>query len=214
MMHKHLTRKLKDQKGVSLTELLVVIFLLTTISIIFNQVLASSLSATSDLTGAATANDQLRLALASIDNELRSAETICEPAPGASSDRLWFVTRTGSGPASTTTDFIYELRDEDGDGDFTDLVKSNDGGVTFRVVVPDVVNLEVAADLGVPQPLFESQGSTEIDASGVVQASPSFGRVLSIRVWVDTGLRDNITPRLETTEIAGRNVWTPNAASC
>ena len=213
-MSRYLNRTLKNDKGVSLTELLVVIFLLTTISIIFNNVLASSLSATSDMQGAATGNDQLRLALASIDNELRSAETICEPTPGATSDRLWFITRTGSGPASTTTDFIYELHDKDGDGDFTDLVKSSDGGATYRVVVPDVVNLAVAADLGVPQPLFESQGATEIDASGVVQASPSFGRVLSIQVWVDVGRRDNIRPRLETTEIAGRNVWTPNAASC
>ncbi len=214
MAVRRIFHRLSDDRGVSLTELLVVIFLMTTIGIIFSQVLASSLDATRDLEGSASANDDLRLALAAIDNELRSAETICEPTPGGTSDRLHFVTRRGTGMATVETEYVYELQDLDGDGAFTDLMKSSDGGVTYRRVVGSVVNLQVAADLGVPQPLFESQGATELGSGGTVEASPSFGRVMSVAIWAEAGTRDHITPRLETTEIAGRNVWTPNAASC
>ena len=149
-----------------------------------------------------------------IDKELRSAEVICEPGPGLTSDRLHFHTRDGAGTTTITEEFIYEVQDLDGDGIATDLVKSSDGGLTYQPIVTGIVNVAMALDLGVPQPLFESQGANEVSGSGTVQASPSFGRVLGITIWLDQKANDNISPRLETTEIAGRNVWTPNASSC
>ena len=72
----------------------------------------------------------------------------------------------------------------------------------------------MALELGVPQFLYENQGRNELDATGTPVASPSYGKVVAVRVWVDSNLNDRISPQLETTEVAGRNVWTPNAANC
>lgn len=209
-----LKRLKNEEAGVTLVEVLVTLFLLSIVSIIFNQVLASSLSATKDFENAARANDEIRLVMARIDKELRAAEVICEPGPGLTADRLHFFTRDGSGAATVTEEFIYEVHDLDLDGRATDFVKSADGGLTFSPIARGVVNTEVAAEVGTPQPLFESQGANEVSASGTPQASPSFGRVMSVTVWFDVSDKDNIKPRVETTEIAGRNVWTPNSSSC
>ena len=203
-----------DETGVSLAELLVTLFLLAVVSIIFNQVLASSLSATNDFENASRANDDIRLVIARIDKELRSAEVICEPGPGLTSDRLRFFTRDGSGAASVTEELIYEVQDLDLDGVATDFVKSKDGGVTYQPVAKGIANAAMALELAVPQPIFESQGANELSSSGTPEASPSFGRVMGVSIWFDVTQTDNIKPRLETTEIAGRNVWTPNSSSC
>ncbi len=215
MMTMHRLKSIhNDESGVTLAELMVTVFLLTIVSIIFNQVLASSLTATSDYENAARANDEIRLVIARIDKELRSAEVICEPGPGMTSNRLHFFTRDGAGATTVVEEFVYELQDLDGDGLATDFVKSSDGGVTFNQVSTGVVNDAVAVTLGTPQPLFESQGANELSSSGTPQASPSFGRVMGVTIWFDVSDVDNIRPRVETTEIAGRNVWTPNSSSC
>lgn len=203
-----------DERGLTLPELMVAIFLLTIVSVVFSSVLSSSLRATGNMEASARTNDDTRLLLERIDRELRGAETICEPAPGDTSNTLSFITRSNPVPPEVTRHVIYQLVDVDGDGVKTDLQRSGDAGVTFVTVTENVANEAVAADLGVPQFMFENQGRNEINNTGLPAASPSYGKVVRVLVWVDRNPLDNISPRLETTEIAGRNIWTPNAANC
>jgi len=213
-MHSLLSR-FKEEDGVSLTELVVTLFLLGVVSTIFTSVLGSSLTATRNIEGATRANDDARIAVLTIGRELRAAATICSPRPDTPSDMLWFFVKDGTGVAATEIEYVYKVVDYDTDGNVDDLVRSNDGGATYRPVVEDVVNTAVAADLGVAQPLFTNQAGGQVDSSGsTVAASPSYGKVISVQVWVDKSAVDNIGPRLEFTEIAGRNIWTPNAATC
>ena len=57
-----------------------------------------------------------------------------------------------------------------------------------------------AAQNGTEEFLFTNQGvNEEIGPSTTVVGSPSFGKVISVRVWVDSNPRDDISPKLETT---------------
>lgn len=211
-MHK-LLRSLRNEDGVSLTELVVTLFLLGIVSVIFSSVLSSSLNATRNLDNSARANDEIRLAVQAIGRELRAADMVCSPRPGLPADLLWFFVTDGAGATPTQTEYVYKVFDFDGDGQ-DDLIKSSDGGASYRLVSHNIVNSDVAADLGVAQPLYVNQGANELNSASSVVASPSYGKVISVSIWVDESPNDNISPRLETTEVAGRNIWTPNAATC
>jgi prepilin-type N-terminal cleavage/methylation domain-containing protein len=200
-----LIRRLRYDDGVTLTELMVVLMLMGIVSVIFSTAIVSALRSTRNVEGVARSNDDVRLAIATLDRELRSASQICTPGPAAAGDILTFETRLATGTETIT----YRIDDPDADGVGT-LVKSDDNG--DRVVVEGVVNGFVAAETGVPEPMFTNQGITEaVGPSTTVTGSPSFGKVISLRVWVDSNPRDDISPKLETTELSGRNVWTPNA---
>jgi prepilin-type N-terminal cleavage/methylation domain-containing protein len=200
-----LIQRLRSDDGVTLTELMVVLMLMGIVSVIFSTAVVSALRSTRNVEGVARSNDDIRLAIATLDRELRSASQICTPGPAESGDILTFQTRLATGTETIT----YRIDDPDADGVGT-LVKSDDNG--DRVVVEGVVNGFVAAETGVPEPMFTNQGITEaVGPSTTVTGSPSFGKVISLRVWVDSNPRDDISPKLETTELSGRNVWTPNA---
>ena len=197
------TRRLvKEDEGITLVELMVSAMLLSVVSVIFTTVLASSLMATRDLQGAVTSNDTVRLVLQSLDSELRSAERLCTPAPGDSGNTLEFRTRSykGTAPVSGYRDITYQLN-ADANGDLTVLQKSDDGGVTWYTVVENVTNDSMAVDL------FENQG----DAA---TALPSQGKVMTISIWSDANPNDRIGAEFATSEVSGRNIWTPNAAGC
>lgn len=212
-MH-NMLKKLRNEDGTSLAEVVVTMFLLGIVSIIFNSVLSSSLNATRNLENSVRANDDVRLAVQALGRELRAADMVCSPRPGLPSDMLWFFVTDGSGASPTQTEYVYKIFDFDGDGGVDDLIKSSDGGATYRPVADNVSNAAVAADLGVAQPMYINQGANELNSASSVVASPSYGKVISISIWVDESPLDNISPRLETTEVAGRNIWTPNAATC
>ena len=201
-MFRLMDRIRKDDRGLTLTELMVAVFLMTVVSVIFTTVLASAFQATKDVQGTALSNDEVRLVIQSLDRELRAAERICEPTAGNSSNRLEFRTRAyiASAPTSGYRDIIYELRD-DGTGANTLLQKSTDDGTTWRTVIGGVEN----EDLGVA--MFENQGN---DAS----ALPSQGKVITVTAWVDSNPNDRVNAQLATTEISGRNIWSPNNAGC
>lgn len=194
-----------DDRGVTLTELLVTVFLLGIVSVIFSAAIVSSLQATRNAEGAASSNDDVRIAIATMDRELRSASQICSPGPAEAGNSLTFETRTATG----TETVAYRIDDPDGDG-LGSLLRSVDGGAE-RVVVPTVVNGFVAARDGTEEWMFTNQGVSEETTGGTVVGSPSFGKVVSLRIWIDSNPRDDVSPKLETTEISGRNVWTPNA---
>ncbi len=209
----------REDGGLSLAEMMVAMMLMSIVAAVFLGLLRTTMFATRDLEGTARSNDGARLAIQQLDRDFRSAERICEPLPGTTSDRLEFRTRAYT--ATTTAvgyhDLIYELRDPDGDGNSTDLQRSADGGTSWSTVisgvrnetfVDDDYNLAEGRSLGTPGvPIFTSQG-------GVASALPSQGKVITVRLWVDINPNDRIAPRLGTTEISGRNIWTPNSANC
>lgn len=213
-------RLIQDERGVTLAELMVAVLLLGIVSIVFTQLLSATLVATLDLQSASLNNDGVRLALQQIDRDFRGAERICLPDQGVgqSGDRLEFRTRAYAGdePATGYQDVVYELRDLDADGTDDTLQRSVDGG-DWRTVVefvanPAIVDNEfntyagrVAGTAGVP--LFETLG-------GTVDSAPSQGKVVVVRVWIDVTDADRLGPRLETTEVTGRNIWNPNADLC
>lgn len=209
----------REDGGLSLVEMMVAMMLMTIVAAVFLGLLRTTMFATRDLEGTARSNDGVRLALQQLDRDFRSAEQICEPLPGSVSDRLDFRTRAYTATTSATgyQDLTYELRDVDGDGIPTDLQRSANGGVTWSTVISGVRNTTYVDDdynsaVGRPLgtagvPIFTSQG-------GVASALPSQGKVITVRIWVDINPSDRIAARLGTTEISGRNIWTPNSANC
>lgn len=209
----------REDRGLSLVEMMVVMMLMTIIAAVFLGLLRTTMFATRDLEGNARSNDDIRLSLQQLDRDFRSSEQICEPLPGNTSNRLDFRTRayTATSTATGYQDLLYELRDADGDGAATDLQRSSDGGTTWATVisgvqnetfVDDDYNSAVGRPLGTPGvPIFTSQG-------GGATTLPSQGKVITVRIWVDFNTNDRIAARLGTTEISGRNIWTPNSANC
>lgn len=213
-------RRLHDSDhGLSLAELMVSMMLMAIVAAVFLSLLQTTMFATRDLEGTARSNDGVRLALQQLDRDFRSAERVCNPLPGFDSNRLEFRTRayTATTNASGFVDLIYELRDIDGDGQATDLQRSIDGGITWRTIiggvqnetfVDDDYNTKAGRPLGTAGvPVFTNQG-------GVASALPSQGKVITVRIWVDQETDDRINARLGTTEVSGRNIWTPNSANC
>lgn len=209
----------RADSGMSLVELMVAMMLMTIVAAVFLTLLQTTMSATRDLEGTARSNDDIRLAIQQLDRDFRSAEQICEPLPGNDSNRLEFRSRAYTATTSAVgyQDLLYELRDTDGDGVATDLQRSSNDGTSWRTVISGVRNETFVDDdynaaagrpLGTAGvPLFTSQG-------GVASALPSQGKVITIRIWVDANPNDRISARLGTTEISGRNIWTPNSANC
>ncbi len=190
------------------------------VSVVFTQLLSATFIATLDLQSAASNNDAARLALQQIDRDFRGAERICLPDQGVdeSGDTLEFRTRAyaGSEPVAGYQDVEYDLKDLDGDLTNETLQRRVDGG-DWVTVVGDVANPTIidedfntyagrsAGTAGVP--LFETLGGDDDD-------SPSEGKVVIVRVWIDSSTADRLSPRLETTEMSGRNIWNPNADVC
>jgi hypothetical protein len=203
----HLLHRLhQDDRGLTLVELMITTLLLTIVSIIFSGILSSTMNATANLDGAARSNDDVRIALFQIDKDVRSAEQICEPVNGNESDTLTIKIKTFAGVETIT--YTLDLdKDDDGlpDPDLVAQLTRSVDGAPARVVIDSLINPWVSTQ-GPVQPLFLSQ------AVGAEPGAPSFGKVLGVQIWVDTNPRDDISPKLETTEISGRNIWNPNSS--
>ena len=213
-------RLIRTEDGLTLTELMVAIFLLVIVSAVFLPLLVSGMRATTQISNVARSNDDARLTLQRIDREIRAAEQICNPTPGNTANLLRFITRayTGVTTATGTQDITYALNG-------TDLEKSKDNGSTWTPVIGGVVNATIVDDqyngqigraLGTPGvPLFSTQGlPVSSSTSTSIVALPSFGKVITIRLWIDESPTDLISPIMLTTELSGRNIWTPNGPVC
>jgi type II secretory pathway pseudopilin PulG len=185
-----------DEGGYTLTEVLVALFLMAAVSAVFLPVMESTLVATRDFGSAARTNDAARLAIAELDRKFRAAERVCLPDPGTTGDTLSFRTRayTATTTASGYQDLVYQLNG-------TRLQVSTDGGTTWRTIIEGVEN----AARGVP--IFQTEG-------GVASQYPSEGKVVTVSLWVDADPNDRLSARLMTTELSGRNIWSPNAPNC
>lgn len=203
--------RIHADNGVTLTELMVAVFLLAVVSAVFLPTMISGMNATDQITNVARSNDDGRLALQRIDREVRAAEIICSPAPGdPPGDTLRFLTKayTAATTADGTRDITYALHNNS-------LDKSTDGGATWSPVIQGVVNATV---------IDEEYNVRESRAPGTVGVPlftndqdagyPSYGKVITIRLWIDESPTDQISPVLLTTELSGRNIWTPNGPGC
>lgn len=200
----HLRERFRSDRGVTLAELMVTIVILSVVGVVFTTVMVSGLQATRNIEGAARISEDIRLVLATMDREVRSASQVCHPGPGLSSNQLTFETRIGTGETQTIS---YYLSDPDGDG-IAELIKWVDGDE--RVVVTDVINGWVGDQEGVADIMFTNLGAIEIGGD-LQPGSPAEGRVVRVRVWIDTNPADEISPKLETVEMTGRNIWNPNS---
>lgn len=199
----HRIRQIRgDDRGITLTELMVSVMVLTIVSVILTSTLVSTTLATRDVQNAAVSNDNVRLVLQTLDREVRSAERICVPTPGTSGNTLSFRTRAwvSTPPPLGYRDIIYQLNPDAG-GDLTVLEKSEDGGGTWRTIIGNVENVAIGEDM------FENQGDE-------TAALPSQGKVITVRAWVDANPADRVGAELASTEISGRNIWTPTAQGC
>lgn len=214
-----MVRLQREEHGMSLAELMVAVMLMTIIAVVFMSLLRTTMFATRDLEGTARSNDDVRLALLQLNRDFRSTEQICEPLPGNTSNRLDFRTRayTATTTATGFQDLLYELRDVDGDGVATDLQRSSDGGATWSTVITGVRNetfVDEAYNTAAGRPVGTAGVPIFTNQGGVATALPSQGKVITVRIWVDSNPNDRIAARLGTTEISGRNIWTPNSANC
>lgn len=107
----------RTEAGVSLVEVVMAVALFGSVTAVFGPVLTSSYSATATVADESRALDEIRVAVARIDKELRSAESVTLPAPSSSGPALSFRTYAGSGGAYDVTYRVEEgelVREVDG----------------------------------------------------------------------------------------------------
>lgn len=94
---------MSSQRGMSLVEVVVAVSLFGAVISVVGPVLISAFRATGVVQNESRAIDEIRIAVARIDRELRSAECISSPASGQLGSTLTFRTRAGTGSAYDVT---------------------------------------------------------------------------------------------------------------
>jgi len=87
-----MSARIADERGFSLVEMVVAIGLVTAVIAVMGPLLTSSMESGRVVSNESRALDELRLAVARIDRELRSADCITVPAAGTSGPSLTFRT--------------------------------------------------------------------------------------------------------------------------
>ncbi len=100
-------KRLGAEGGLSVVELMTALTLMLIVGVAAGSTLVSTVSATSTLEDETAALDDLRVSMAQIEREFRSAECVREPAPvtpgdPASGATLRFVTRANGGSYEVT----------------------------------------------------------------------------------------------------------------
>jgi prepilin-type N-terminal cleavage/methylation domain-containing protein len=125
-----LQRIWNDQRGFSLMEMMVAVALIGIIVPIFGPMMVTTLRTTDELSANSQVLDELRLQLATINRELRSAECFSSPAGNASGSTLRFTTAADFGLGSNAAPVAYTVVG-------TELIRTQ-GGET-RVVGTNLV---------------------------------------------------------------------------
>lgn len=102
-----LRRRLADQGGMSVVEMVTAVTLMVIVGIAAGSTIVSTMQATSALEDESAALDELRVAMAQLEREFRSAECVREPLPvnpgdPTSSGTLRFTTRSNGGSYEVT----------------------------------------------------------------------------------------------------------------
>lgn len=93
----------QGERGFSLVELIVTVALFGVVVAVMGPVLTSSMAAGREVDNESRALDQVRVAVARIDRELRSACEVSAPALGSSGSELTFRTETGNSGSYAVT---------------------------------------------------------------------------------------------------------------
>ena len=179
-----MTVRRRDERGMSLIELIVSMTIFLIVGPIVASVMISTLQAGKATEDQSRVVDELRQQMYAVSRELRSARCIKLPttyhAPG---DTLTFTTESQTGGSSTAYDLRYQVVVVDGD---TYLVRteydSNGLEVSSRLVGPGLVS---------PNTTFE------------LRSTPR----KSVIVKLQLQLAANRPVQELTTTIAGRNAW-------
>ncbi|HVM41315.1 MAG TPA: hypothetical protein VM618_11130 [Acidimicrobiia bacterium] len=99
---------LEDERGTSLIEISVAMILISAVVVVLGPVMTSSLRSGRVVANESRAIDEMRIAIARIDRELRSACYVETPAKGASGSVLSFWTKAGTGGLYQVT---YQVAD-------------------------------------------------------------------------------------------------------
>src|SRR3972149_3971672 len=138
-------RRVDEEEGLSLVELLVAMFIFGIVMLIFTHTLASIQSAVVHQDNLARTNDQARLALEQLDREIRSGNVLYDPA--VESDPYYVLrvyTQTNFGPPRTDFMCARGMGDEEGRLLTRRWAPSDVAGATaWRVVATGIVNKEL-----------------------------------------------------------------------
>ena len=93
----------RSERGMSLVEMVVAMSLMLAVVGVFGPVLTSAMNSGKVVQDQSRAIDEIRIAVARIDKELRSAQCISAPLAGQSGSTLTFVSLAGTGGAYTVT---------------------------------------------------------------------------------------------------------------
>jgi prepilin-type N-terminal cleavage/methylation domain-containing protein len=116
-------RRIRDDRGITLTELLIVMMIFGVLMIIVTSVMIAITNLSKDTVGRARAVEEARLGLAQIDRQVRSGNVILNPAnegiPTAGVPP-WFSMRIHTQEDGLDRCAQWRVKDHDGDG-FGDL---------------------------------------------------------------------------------------------
>ena len=137
-------RRVDEEEGLSLVELLVAMFIFGIVMLIFTQTLASIQSAVVHQDNLARTNDQARLALEQLDREIRSGNVLYDPS--TESDPYYMVrvyTQSNSPTLGGYSCVLWKIDDEGQlltrywpEGDATEATE-------WRVAATGIVNKEL-----------------------------------------------------------------------
>lgn len=102
-------RRLGDQAGVTLVELVVAVALLAVVAPIVGMAMVTSLKTTDRLSNSAQVLDELRLQVTAISRELRSAACITGPSENTSGPILTFTTASNYADPNSAPPITYEV---------------------------------------------------------------------------------------------------------
>jgi type II secretory pathway pseudopilin PulG len=177
-------RKARDERGMSLVELIVSMSVLIIVAPMIASVMVNTLRAGTATEDQSRVVDELRQQMYAVSRELRSARCIKAPtAFNTPGNTLTFTTESQTGPSSNVADLRYQVVTNAGE---TYLVRTefDDAGVELgsRLVGPGLVS---------PNTTFELRSTPR--KSVIVK--------LQLQLTADRPVQEL------TTTIAGRNAW-------
>lgn len=169
--------RLLRESGFTAIEVVIAMSLLTAIVAVFGPVMTSSFNSARVTQNESRALDEIRIAVARVDRELRSAECIAAPAAGTTGSTLTFTTYADDGTNSGTAyEVTYGVNDE---GFLTRTVGTTTTTVGEGIVV------------------------TSEEFGHVSNA----GERAAVSIDLQVRFEDDHSPRRISTEIAARNAW-------
>lgn len=183
-------RVLREERGLSLAELMVASFIFGIVMLVFTTTMASVQRAVVRQDNLSRTNDQARLAMEQLDREIRSGNVLYDPAVESDPNYVVRVYTQSNAPSRGTFSCVLWQLDDEGRLLTRRWPPSDPSSATdWRVVATGIVNQALSV------PAF------------VLDADPAKGgRTLTVTFRVNDDLDRNPTQTIEITEsLTGRN---------